>query len=65
MKKRVFNEKQKNIILCCIAVVIACIMLFPIYWIVVSSFKTNAEIFASPPTFLPKNSHLVITQNSL
>lgn len=55
MKKRVFNEKQKNIVLCCIAVVIACIMLFPIYWIVVSSFKTNAEIFASPPTFLPKN----------
>jgi len=54
MKKRVFNNKQKNIILCTMAVIIACIMLFPIYWIVVSSFKTNAEIFSSPPTFIPK-----------
>lgn len=54
MKTRTINAKQKNIILCFIAIVIACIMLFPIYWIVVSSFKTNAEIFASPPTFIPK-----------
>lgn len=54
MKKKVFNEKQKNILLCCIAVIIACIMLFPIYWIVVSSFKNDAEIFATPPTFIPK-----------
>lgn len=54
MKKKVLKEKQKNVILCIIATIIACIMLFPIYWIIVSSFKTNAEIFASPPTFIPK-----------
>jgi len=54
MKKIIIKDKQKNIILCCVSIFIACIMLFPIYWIIVSSFKTNAEIFASPPTFIPK-----------
>lgn len=55
MKKIILKNKQKNIILCCVSIVVACIMLFPIYWIIVSSFKTNAEIFASPPTFIPKD----------
>jgi multiple sugar transport system permease protein len=55
MKNIIIKDKQKNIILCCVSIILACIMLFPIYWIVVSSFKTNAEIFASPPTFIPKN----------
>ncbi|AGF54725.1 multiple sugar transport system permease protein [Clostridium saccharoperbutylacetonicum] len=54
MKNIVLKDKQKNIILCCVSILIGCIMLFPIYWIIVSSFKTNAEIFASPPTFIPK-----------
>jgi len=55
MKKMIMKSKEKNIILCCMSIILACIMLFPIYWIVVSSFKTNAEIFASPPTFIPAN----------
>jgi len=55
MKKMIIKDKEKNIILCCMSIILACIMLFPIYWIVVSSFKTNAEIFASPPTFIPAN----------
>ncbi|NSB14473.1 carbohydrate ABC transporter permease [Clostridium beijerinckii] len=55
MKKVILKDKQKNIILCFVSICIACIMLFPIYWIIVSSFKTNAEIFASPPTFIPKD----------
>ncbi|MBE6090496.1 MAG: carbohydrate ABC transporter permease [Clostridium beijerinckii] len=55
MKKVILKDKQKNIILCGVSICIACIMLFPIYWIIVSSFKTNAEIFASPPTFIPKD----------
>lgn len=55
MKNIVLKDKQKNIILCCVSILIACLMLFPIYWIVVSSFKSNTEIFASPPTFIPNN----------
>ena len=27
---------------------------FPIYWMLSSSFKSNTEIFALPPTVLPK-----------
>jgi len=30
--------------------------LFPIYWMVISGFKTQAEIFADPPTFFPRSS---------
>ena len=30
------------------------VYLFPIYWMFVSGFKTTAEIFASPPTLVPR-----------
>lgn len=36
------------------AVLIAALMLFPILWIVLNSFKPEAEIFAQPITLLPK-----------
>lgn len=36
------------------AVIICCIFLFPIYWIIISSLKTNAEIFQSPQTLFPR-----------
>jgi multiple sugar transport system permease protein len=29
--------------------------LFPVYWMLASSFKTAAEIFANPPTLLPRS----------
>ena len=29
--------------------------LFPVVWILISSIKTNTEVFAYPPTFIPKN----------
>ncbi|MDX3809931.1 carbohydrate ABC transporter permease [Bosea thiooxidans] len=31
------------------------IYLFPIYWMLISGFKTQSEIFANPPTFWPKD----------
>ena len=36
-----------------IALVIVVIYLFPVYWMVATSLKTPAEIFASPPKFVP------------
>lgn len=30
------------------------VYLFPIYWMLVSGFKTTAEIFANPPTLVPR-----------
>ncbi|HEX3038042.1 MAG TPA: carbohydrate ABC transporter permease [Oscillospiraceae bacterium] len=49
------TSRKKNIILSIISIVIAVIMLFPIYWLITCSFKTNAEIFAKVPTFLPQH----------
>ena len=29
--------------------------LFPVFWIFISSVKTNTEVFAYPPSFIPEN----------
>ncbi|VBB05739.1 Hypothetical protein LUCI_0950 [Lucifera butyrica] len=47
------TEKQRNILLSVVAVVIGVIFLFPLYWIVACSFKPDVEIFASHPTYIP------------
>lgn len=51
-------SKGKNIGLCIISVLILCVLLFPIYWIFVTSLKTEQEIFQIPPTFWPKTLNL-------
>jgi multiple sugar transport system permease protein len=48
-KKRTYRK----IILNVVAIIVAIIMLFPVYWMIISSFKPNAEIFAAVPTFFP------------
>lgn len=53
MKKMHLTMKQKNIVMCIISVLIACVFLFPIYWIVVNSLKMDGEIFSSTPTLWP------------
>ena len=37
-----------------LSVFITLVMLFPIYWIVISSFKTSTELLSSVPTLWPK-----------
>lgn len=54
MKKTHLNEKQKSIVYTILAVLIACVFLFPLYWIIISSFKVDGEIFANPATLWPK-----------
>lgn len=49
---------RKNIVYCIIAVIIFIILLFPIYWIFVTSIKTEQEIFQIPPTFWPHKLNL-------
>lgn len=51
-------SRGKNICLCVISVLILCVLLFPIYWIFVTSLKTEQEIFQIPPTFWPKELNL-------
>ncbi|MDD3337530.1 MAG: carbohydrate ABC transporter permease [Lachnospiraceae bacterium] len=53
MKKIHLRDKQKNILFCVLGILIACIFLFPLYWIIVNSFKLDSEIFASVPTLWP------------
>jgi multiple sugar transport system permease protein len=36
-----------------IAVAAVAIYLFPLYWMAISGFKTQSEIFSDPPTFVP------------
>jgi multiple sugar transport system permease protein len=49
------KNKNKNILLSVISIIIAVILLFPVYWMVSSSFKTNIEIFAKVPTLFPQH----------
>ncbi|NMA66443.1 MAG: carbohydrate ABC transporter permease [Clostridiaceae bacterium] len=53
MSAKVQLSKKKNIIYSFLSVVILCIMLFPLYWIFVTSLKLEKEIFQIPPTFWP------------
>ncbi|MDF2906255.1 MAG: ycjP 7 [Herbinix sp.] len=46
--------RKKNTLYCVLSVVLLCILLFPLYWIFVTSIKTEKEIFQIPPTFWPK-----------
>lgn len=40
-------------------IILAVVMLFPIVWIMLNSFKPGSEIFAKPITLLPKNFTIV------
>ena len=51
---------KKNIMLCIISVLLLCILLFPLYWALITSLKTEQEIFQNPPTFYP---HVLNTQS--
>jgi multiple sugar transport system permease protein len=65
MKKQCLNERQRKILFAIIAVLIACVFLFPLYWIVISSFKVDGEIFATPPTLWPKQFTLTAYQEEI
>ncbi len=45
--------KTKNLILNVLAILIAIFFLFPLYWIIITSFKTETEIFQLHPTLFP------------
>ena len=38
-----------------VALALAAVYLFPLYWMYVTSLKTGSEMFANPPTFWPNN----------
>ena len=50
-----FKTKQgrRNVLYCVIAILIAIVFLFPIYWLLSMSFKTDAESFGKIVTYYP------------
>ena len=44
----------RNIMLNIVSVRLLCLLLFPLFWIVVTSLKTEKEIFQIPPTLFPR-----------
>ena len=54
-KKGLFESKERrnNLILCIIAILIAIVFLFPIYWLIAMSFKPDAEAFGKIVTYYP------------
>ena len=46
-------NKKINIIYSILAILILVVLLFPLYWTINTSLKTEQEIFSNPPTFYP------------
>lgn len=46
-------SRKQNIGYCIVAILLFVVLLFPLYWIFVTSLKTEQEIFQIPPTFWP------------
>ncbi|KKB11685.1 ABC transporter permease [Devosia geojensis] len=47
-------------VLLAVALAMAAVYLFPLYWMYVTSLKTNSEIFANPPSFWPADPQFAI-----
>ena len=47
------NTKQRNIICCILAFIIVVVFLFPLYWLLCMSFKTDVESFGKVVTYFP------------
>jgi multiple sugar transport system permease protein len=58
MKTGQSNMKSKEKYLNIIGVIIGIFFLFPLFWLLSSSFKMEAEIFKSPPTLFPSKLYL-------
>ena len=52
------KRKRRAYLLPLVGILIVVIYLFPVIWMILTSFKSQSEIFATPPTFLPKNFNL-------
>lgn len=53
MNKTITLKNYNNIFLCGVSIILLAVLLFPLAWIVVTSLKTEQEIFQIPPTLYP------------
>mgnify|MGYP006185078391 CR=1 FL=1 len=49
------SETTRNRLMLAIALVLAAIYLFPLYWMYVTALKTGSAMFATPPSFWPSD----------
>lgn len=49
------NKKLGKISIYLVLIVFSILMLFPFYWMIISSLKSNLEISQKPPTFFPND----------
>lgn len=52
---RLMRRRQSRLLLTAIGVLLLAAFLFPVYWMFISGLKTSAEIFASPPSMVPRH----------
>ena len=53
MLKRIRHMEKPDLILNIIILLGAVLNLFPLYWLITSSFKTSAAIYKMPPDWFP------------
>ena len=56
--RRASKVKRGRAIKSAFAWLLAAVYLFPVYWMINTSFKTSVDMFATPPQWIPKNLHL-------
>lgn len=56
---------RRNVLFSALAILLLCALLFPLYWILVTSLKTEQEIFQVPPTLWPQTVNTVSYQAQL
>ncbi|MEN5276320.1 carbohydrate ABC transporter permease [Brucella sp. TWI432] len=49
------SRKTRNRLMLVIGLVLATVYLFPLYWMYITSLKSGSEMFATPPTLLPRS----------
>ncbi len=47
------SETARNRLMLLIAIIMAAIYLFPLYWMYITALKSGSEMFATPPSFWP------------
>ncbi|MBP1859238.1 carbohydrate ABC transporter permease [Rhizobium herbae] len=47
------SETNRNRLMLVIAIIMAAIYLFPLYWMYITALKSGSEMFATPPSFWP------------
>jgi multiple sugar transport system permease protein len=49
------SDTNRNRLMFAIAIVMAAIYLFPLYWMYITALKSGSEMFATPPSFWPSS----------